>query len=153
MACDSAALTLPNYSTMIVKSLAAGLAAGASLLLAFIGGGYQIVGPTLLHIQMILASITLWDALQIVSTVVVPFLVLFLTGLGKLVWAMHGRLKRIEASQDQHSKTLYGDDADVMHEGLSQEMSDLKLKVSNIEQMLGKISRQIEEADNDDNSD
>lgn len=116
----------------MIKILTGILATGAAFLVA------MYTGTSVLDTGV-------WSMLNIVSALVIPFVIIILSAFGKALWDVHKRLTQIEDAVSQHSETLYGNPDDAMHNGLAQDVKDVKVKVDTIDEKMDTINDYIRE--------
>lgn len=90
-----------------------------------------------------------WAAINLVIKALIPFLVLALTAVGRLLYQLLNRVGDLEEQVNQQMRTLYGDPQDAMHDGLSSEVREMKTSIENVEKMLTEIESHLNEDDED----
>lgn len=105
------------------------------------------IGEILINTRAILVSVTVWESIQILSQFLAPVLSFLLLVMGKALWNLNRRVKALEKGKVKHSRTLYGDEDDPIHSGLTHQLSDLQRSVDDLSEKVDHLSDQIEELD------
>lgn len=88
---------------------------------------------------------TMVQILDLLSKLVLPFVLAAMTLIGKGVWNLHQRLGEIESTLADHHTTLYGDDDDANIEGLTHDIAEMSDQTDRIESCLLRIEDEFED--------
>jgi hypothetical protein len=84
------------------------------------------------------------DVINIIAVVVAPTLPVVIGWGYKMIRSIQSSISELEAESTRHSRTLYGDADDPMHNGLAEEFSDIKSTLGTMEREITYISRELD---------
>lgn len=97
-------------------------------------------------------AVSIWQILTAIAPVLAPVISLVLVLVGRIIWNHEQRLRSLEQSRTRHGRTLYGDDDDMTHDGLSHNLSDVLARLDRVEKKLDKLNGEHDDwpGENDD---
>lgn len=84
------------------------------------------------------------DVINIIAVVVAPTLPVLIGWGYKMIRSIRSDISELEAESTRHSRTLYGDADDPTHNGLAEELSDIKSTLGTMEREITYISRALD---------
>jgi len=81
-------------------------------------------------------AISFWSALNTLAPIIAPIVSIVIVFMGKVMWNQEQRIRGLEQSMVRHSRTLYGDDADMQQPGLSENLQDVIDRLERLEQKI-----------------
>ena len=78
--------------------------------------------PTAILVEPVLASITVWEILDVLANILAPLIGALIA---VIVW-LHRRVSQLEEAQMQHKTSLYGLNDDKLASGVTEEMQQLR---------------------------
>lgn len=117
-----------------MKQIILGLMIGLAGITALVSGGtpLALVAP--------LATITFWEALGVISNLIVPIVGAIIT---VVIW-LHRRLEQIEEDTQEVSSSVFGSEKDALNQGVLRSVQDLKERVDRMRNSVDRIDRRVE---------
>ena len=97
--------------------------------------------PAVFSIEPVLASITVWEILDILANILAPLIGALIA---IIVW-LHRRITRLEEAQTQHEASLYGLNNDQLASGVTKEIQKLKEYFNELEERFDERIDELEE--------
>lgn len=96
----------------------------------------SMVSEHIFGIQSMMSSVSVWTILSTLGTILIPFVILITTLLGRLLWKHEKQIRKLKRGRTRQSRTLYGDEDDPQQQGLAYDINKLS---DQVEELNGRI--------------